>query len=132
MAEPDLLTVYREYLRCLNARKWDDLHRFVSDEVVHNGVRLGLSGYRAMLESDTGATPDLQFVPEILIADDQMVSCRLFFQCTPQQAFLGFEPSGGQVSFAEHAFYRFESGRIAEVWSVIDKEAVREQISQET
>ncbi|AQT78989.1 ester cyclase [Mycolicibacterium litorale] len=131
MAQADVLTIYRDYLRCLNARRWDELSRFVSDEVVYNGVRVGLSGYRAMLESDTGATQDLQFVPEILIADGQMVSCRLFFQCTPQRTFLGFEPTGGQVSFAEHALYRFENGRIAEVWSVIDKEAVREQISRQ-
>jgi predicted ester cyclase len=131
MAEGDLLTIYRDYLRCLNARRWDELRHFVSDDVMYNGVRLRLSGYRAMLENDTRATPDLQFVPEILIADNQVVSCRLFFQCTPQHDFLGFEPTGGQVSFAEHAFYRFENGSIAEVWSVIDKEAVREQISQE-
>ncbi len=131
MAQADLLTIYRDYLGCLNARRWDELSRFVSDEVIYNGVRLGLCGYRAMLESDTGATPDLQFVPEILIADDRVVSCRLFFQCTPQRGFLGFEPTGGQVSFAEHALYRFENGRIAEVWSVIDKEAVRQQISHQ-
>ncbi|KQH75784.1 ester cyclase [Mycobacterium gordonae] len=131
MAEGDLLTTYRDYLRCLNTRRWDDLRHFVSDDVMHNGVRLRLSGYRAMLESDTRAAPDLQFVPEILIADNQVVSCRLFFQCTPHHVFLGFEPTGGQVSFAEHAFYRFENGRIAEVWSVVDKEAVRGQIAQE-
>lgn len=131
MAEDDLLTTYRDYLRCLNARQWDELQRFVSDEVVYNGERLGLSGYRAMLESDTRATPDLQFVPEILIAGDQVVSCRLFFHCIPRQAFLGFEPTGRRVSFAEHAFYRFENGRIVQVWSVIDKEAVREQLSRE-
>ncbi|MCG7597080.1 ester cyclase [Mycobacterium sp. PSTR-4-N] len=131
MAEGDLLTTYRAYLGCLNARRWDELGRFVSEAVVHNGIRLGLSGYRAMLDSDTRAAPDLQFVPEILIADGQVVSCRLFFQCTPRDVFLGFEPSGGRVSFAEHAFYRFDNGRIAEVWSVIDKEAVRGQIARE-
>jgi predicted ester cyclase len=84
-----------------------------------------------MLESDTRATPDLQFVPEILITADQVVSCRLFFQCIPRHAFLGFEPTGRRVSFAEHAFYRFENGRIVQVWSVIDKQAVREQVSRE-
>ncbi|MBX7450996.1 ester cyclase [Mycolicibacterium sp. 3033] len=131
MAEGERLTTYRAYLRCLNARRWDELGRFVSDDVVHNGIRLGLSGYRAMLDSDTRAAPDLRFVPEILIADGEIVSCRLFFRCTPRHAFLGFEPTGGQVSFAEHAFYRFDHGRIAEVWSVIDKEAVRERIARE-
>jgi predicted ester cyclase len=34
-----------------------------------------------------------------------------------------------KVSFPEHVFYRFDDRRIVEVWSVIDKQAVREQVS---
>jgi predicted ester cyclase len=131
MGDIDLLAVYRDYLACLNARRWDELGRFVADEVIYNGERLGLSGYRSMLEADTHAIPDLQFIPEILLADNHVVSCRLFFQCTPQRAFLGFEPTGSRVSFPEHVFYRFHNRQIVEVWSVIDKEAIREQLSQE-
>jgi predicted ester cyclase len=131
VGDTDLLAVYRDYLACLNARRWDELGRFVADEVVYNGERLGLSGYRSMLVADTRVIPDLQFIPEILLADDHLVCCRLFFQCTPQRAFLGFEPTGGPVSFPEHVFYRFDNRQIVEVWSVIDKEAIREQLSQE-
>jgi predicted ester cyclase len=131
MPENDLSTIYLEYLRCLNERRWDELGHFISDDVVYNGELLRLSGYRAMLESDTAATPDLQFVPELLVAEGEIVSCRLFFQCTPKQVFLGIEPTGRRVSFAEHVFYRFENGRIAEVWSVIDKDAVRTQLTQD-
>jgi predicted ester cyclase len=125
----DLPTVYRDYLACLNARRWDELWRFVAEEVVHNGKTLGLSGYQAMLVADTDATPDLQYVPEILIADGDFVACRLYFQCTPQHEFLGLEPAGRRISFAEHVFYRFADGRIAEVWSLIDKDAIRAQLS---
>ncbi|WP_232375429.1 ester cyclase [Mycolicibacterium baixiangningiae] len=32
------------------------------------------------------------------------------------------------MSFAEHVFYRFRAERIVEVWSLIDKEAIREQL----
>ncbi|OBF34015.1 ester cyclase [Mycobacterium sp. ACS1612] len=124
----DLLTVYRDYLACLNARRWDELGRFVADEVVHNGDPLGLSGYRAMLVADTDATPDLRYVPEILIADGDFVSCRLYFQCTPHNEFLGLESTGRRISFAEHVFYRFVDGRIAEVWSLIDRDAIRAQL----
>lgn len=126
----NLIAIYRDYLSCLNARRWNDLGRFVADDVLYNGRRLGLDGYRAMLESDTHAVPDLQFIPEILLADDHVVSCRLFFQCTPKHAFLGFDPTGGQLSFPEHVFYRFDNRQIAEVWSVIDRETIREQISK--
>src|SRR5690348_7498466 len=30
MAESDLLSIYRDYLQCLNERRWDDLGRFVA------------------------------------------------------------------------------------------------------
>jgi predicted ester cyclase len=132
MTDSDLLAVYRDYLACLNERRWDELGRFVAEEVSYNGERLGLSGYRQMLAADTHAIPDLEFVPEILLADEHVVSCRLFFRCTPRHAFLGFEPTGGQVSFSEHVFYTFDSGRIVAVWSVIDKEIIREQVARES
>ncbi len=132
MEDGDLLGVYRDYLACLNKRQWDELERFVADGVVHNGERLGVSGYRAMLEADVDAIPDLRFIPEILISDGDVVVCRLVFRCTPQRDFLGFEPTGTQVSFAEHVFYRFDDRRIVEVWSVIDKETIREQLSPQS
>jgi predicted ester cyclase len=132
MSKGELLAVYHDYLQCLNERQWYRLKEFVADQLSYNGKRMTLGDYEAMLEADVNAMPDLQFRPEVLLADDDVVACRLFFQCTPRHAFLGFEPTGGQVSFAEHVFYRFDNRRIVEVWSVIDKEAVREQVSRKS
>ncbi|WP_422745400.1 ester cyclase [Mycobacterium sp. WMMD1722] len=126
-----LVSIYRDYLACLNARRWDQLGRFVAEDVSYNGQTLGLSGYRSMLEADVHAVPDLRFTPQLLLADADVVSCRLFFECTPQRTFLGIEPTGRRIAFAEHVFYRFDGRRIAEVWSLIDKDAVR-QISSST
>lgn len=125
----DLLAGYRDYLACLNAREWDRLAQFVAEEVRYNGNRMSLNDYRAMLQGDTQAAPDLRFEPDLLLAHNDMVACRLVFSCTPRHGFLGFEPTGGHVTFAEHVFYTFENQRIVEVWSVIDKEAIREQVS---
>jgi predicted ester cyclase len=132
MSEGDLLAVYRDYLRCLNERQWPKLGQFVADQLSYNGRRMSLRDYRAMLEADVDAIPDLQFVPELLLADDHVVACRLFFQCNPRHTFLGFEPTGSQVAFPEHVFYRFDDRRIVEVWSVIDKQAIREQLRAES
>jgi predicted ester cyclase len=68
-------------------------------------------------------------VPEILLADAHTVGCRISFD-SPQREFLGLEPTGARISFAEHVFYRFADGRIAEVRSLIDKEAIRAQVSR--
>lgn len=130
MTNSALSEIYRGYLACLNERRWDDLTRYVADDVTYNGRQVGLDGYRATLEADTHATPDLRFVPEILLADGDLVSCRLAFDCTPAREFLGLQPTGARISFAEHVFYRFDDGRMAEVWSLIDKDAVREQFAR--
>lgn len=125
----DVSAIYRNYLSCLNERRWADLGEYVADDLSYNGRPMRLADYRTMLEGDTDAIPDLQFHAELLVADGDVVACRLFFRCTPQSTFLGFEPTGEQVAFPEHVFYRFRDGRIVEVWSVIDKEAISDQVS---
>jgi predicted ester cyclase len=56
------------------------------------------------------------------------VACRLWFTCTPTSTFFGHEPTGRPISFCEHVFYRFRDGRIAHVWSLIDREAIAAQL----
>lgn len=130
MSEPQQLSaVYRDYLACLNSRRWDDLGRFVADDVRYNGEPVGLAGYRAMLEADVDNIPDLQFVPEILLTDGDVVSCRLVFCCTPRRRIFGAEPTGARVTSAEHVFYRMVDAKIVDVRSLIDTQAVRDQLS---
>lgn len=45
MTKTDLCDVYQDYIGCLNRQDWPKLGQFVDDEVIHNGRRLGLSGY---------------------------------------------------------------------------------------
>ena len=53
---------------------------------------------------------------------------RLDFDCRPAGAFMGLAVNGRRVRFAENVFYRFDGGKILEVWSVIDKAAIEAQI----
>ncbi|HXT08135.1 MAG TPA: ester cyclase [Roseiarcus sp.] len=123
-----LEATYRGYLACLNAQNWPSLGRFVADNAQRNGELLGLAGYRAMLEADFRAIPDLAFVVELLAVDAPYVAARLRFDCSPRGEFLGLPVNGRRVIFAENVFYRFEAGKIAEVWSVIDKTAIEAQL----
>lgn len=127
MATEPLKGVYRRYLQCLNERRWDDLGEFVREDVSHNGKPVGLGGYRAMLEADTTAIPDLWFTADLLVTEGDVVACRLMFRCTPRLPFLGFRPTGKTIVFAEHVFYTFRAGKIAAVASVIDTQAVAAQ-----
>lgn len=128
MTRADLADIYRAYIACLNAQDWAKLGQFVHDDASHNGRRLGLPGYRAMLERDFTDIPDLQFDIELLLADPPMIASRLRFDCTPKGKFLGLDVNGRRVTFAENVFYQFRDGKIEQVWSVIDKAAIEAQL----
>jgi predicted ester cyclase len=128
MTKADLSDVYRDYIACLNAQDWPKLKRFVHDAVHYNGRRIGILGYRRMLERDFIDIPDLHFDIRLLVSDPPYVASRLGFDCTPQGRFLGLNVDGKRVSFTENVFYEFRRGRIEQVWSVIDKAAIEAQL----
>jgi len=128
MIEVDLSELYRDYIACLNQQDWPRLERFVGADVCYNGQRIGLSGYRKMLEKDFREIPDLHFNIRLLVADAPYVASRLAFDCSPKGKFLGLDVNGKRVSFAENVFYEFRGGRIVQVWSVIDKAAIEDQL----
>jgi predicted ester cyclase len=131
MTPTELSGAYRSYIACLNAQDWPSLEKFVHDDVKHNGRQVGLSGYREMLEQDFQAIPDLFFDIQLLVAEPPRVASRLQFDCTPKGDFLGLQVNGRTVSFAENVFYEFKGGRIVEVWSIIDRAAIEEQLRHE-
>ncbi|MGV3551602.1 ester cyclase [Rhizobium sp.] len=128
MLKAELAEIYRDYIACLNAQDWPRLVRFVDADAHHNGRRVGLSGYREMLERDFDDIPDLQFRIEALVCDPPIVASRLAFDVTPKGEFLGLPVNGRRVTFTENVFYRFAEGKIVEVWSVIDKAAIERQL----
>ena len=132
MANADLETRYRAYLNALNERRLDDLVHYVQDELSYNGETMTRCQYQEMIAADIIAIPDLIFDAQIIVASGDQVACRLVFDCTPQHEFLGFSPNGERLCFAEHVFYHLRDGRIAAVWSLIDRPAIEAQLRSGT
>lgn len=124
----DLANIYHDYIACLNSQQWENLGSFVRDDVRHNSITLGLSGYRRMLEDNLEKIPDLFFDIRMLVAQPPLIAARLWFDVAPKDEFLGLPVNGRKVAFAENVFYEFRDGRIQEVWSVIDKAVIEDQI----
>ena len=128
VTKTDLSDIYRAYIACLNRQDWANLGQFVDDDAIHNARRIGLSGYRTMLEKDFDDIPDLHFNIQMLIADAPYIASRLAFDCSPKGNFLGLDVNGRKVSFVENVFYEFRQQKIVQVWSVIDKAAIEAQL----
>ncbi|MBK5477528.1 ester cyclase [Pseudomonas sp. TH21] len=128
MTRNELADLYRGYIDCLNQQDWERLGDFVHPDVTYNATRVGLGGYRAMLERDFREIPDLVFRIQLLVADPPTVASRLNFNVTPRGEFFGLPINGRQVKFDENVFYEVLDGRFAHVWSVIDKAAIEAQL----
>jgi len=129
MSDDMLEDIYRDYITTLNERRFDDLGQFVHSTMTYNGAPWTLSDYQSLLRSDVVAIPDLRYQVLTVVTDGTQVAARLWFDCTPSGTFLDLEASGRRVQFGEHVFYLFRNGRICDVWSLIDKEAVRRQLA---
>ncbi|MFL5024434.1 MAG: ester cyclase [Microvirga sp.] len=128
MIKTELSDLYRGYIACLNKQDWSRLEQFVHDDVHYNGERIGLRGYREMLERDFQEIPDLRFTIQLLMSDPPYIASRLGFDCAPKGTFLDLPVNGKRIRFAENVFYEFRDAKIARVWSVIDKAAIEAQI----
>ncbi|WP_431703270.1 ester cyclase [Pseudomonas sp. BR20] len=129
MTRNELSDLYLGYIDCLNQQDWNRLGDFVHPDVSYNAKVVGLEGYRAMLERDFREIPDLVFHIQLLIADPPTVASRLNFNVTPRGEFFGLPINGRKVAFSENVFYTFIDGKIAQVWSVIDKAAIEQQLA---
>ena len=128
MTETHLGERYRRYLDRLNNKRFEDLVDFVHDPVVHNGHTLTIADFQDLLRRDAAEIPDLYYAIEQLVVDDDQAACRIRFDCTPAKTFRGLPAAGQPISFVEHVFYRYRDGRIAQIWSLIDMDAIRDQL----
>jgi steroid delta-isomerase-like uncharacterized protein len=66
------------------------------------------------------AYPDLQITIEDLIEEGDRVVSRHTVTGTHQGDYMGLPPTGAHVTYNEIFILRFEDGRIAETWGVVD------------
>jgi steroid delta-isomerase-like uncharacterized protein len=72
--------------------------------------------------------PDLAFTADPVIAEGNLVAARWTGTGTNQGGFLGAPPTGQTVQLEGINVFRFECGRIAEVWSEMDGIGFFEQV----
>jgi steroid delta-isomerase-like uncharacterized protein len=85
------------------------------------GVRVRIAAWRT-------AFPDLSTSIEDLVAEGERVALRSVARGTNTGAFMGMEPTGRQIAVEWESIYRFEGGKVAEMWDAWNVLAVMEQL----
>ncbi|WP_308280389.1 ester cyclase [Streptomyces lincolnensis] len=89
----------------------------------HAPVPMGETGARALKrvwEVLLRAFPDIHVAVEDVIAEGDRVVSRNTVTGTHRGEFRGLAPTGRAVRYDEIFVFRFEDGRIAEIWGVVD------------
>jgi predicted ester cyclase len=76
------------------------------------------------------AFPDLRIDLDDIVADEERVAVRLTLQGTHTGEFLGFAPTGRQVKYVSHEFYRVADGIFAEEWVCKDTATLFQQLAE--
>jgi steroid delta-isomerase-like uncharacterized protein len=126
--EQDLDSVYRRYNRLCNAHRFDRLAEFVAQDVEVNGELQGLQAYVEGLQAVVKAFPDYRWDLQHLFVSGAWVAAHFHDTGTHRGTFHGVPATGRRVSIQEFAIYRFQVGRIAEVWVTADNLRLLDQL----
>lgn len=133
-AAKSLEDIYKAYIDSINGRRMEsELEGFCQPTLTHNAQGpLSVDGYRLLIQESISAIPDLHFAISTLITDEsqQRVAARLEFTGTPvTEAVAGLVPNGNSVHFSEHVTYQFVDGKISRVWSMVNWDEARRQLT---
>ncbi len=74
------------------------------------------------------AFPDLRIDIEELIVENDIAAARLTLSGTHEKLWRGAEPTGQKVTMALMMFFRFEDGKMVELWEVDDQLGFQKQL----
>jgi steroid delta-isomerase-like uncharacterized protein len=90
------------------------------NEAFYPDLQPGLDNFKRALFARAGGITDLEVRIDHLIGEGDKVMARFTLTGTHSGAFQGIPATGKRVTFPATDIYRFEGGRIAEGWALMD------------
>jgi steroid delta-isomerase-like uncharacterized protein len=119
---------FRHFHDAVNSGDMDLISKII-DEVFEPDVQIrtplpveatGAQALKQVWATLLRAYPDLHITVEDLIAEGDKLVCRNVVTGTHHGEYMGIPPTGKSVTYNEIFIVRFEGGRIAETWGVVD------------
>ena len=93
-----------------------------------NVAGAGLDYLKGRAQSLFNAFPDVKFVIEAVVQPDDRLAARVTLEGTHQGEFAGIPATGKRMKVYDFAMYRTVGGKINDVWSLVDMQALRDQV----
>jgi steroid delta-isomerase-like uncharacterized protein len=112
----------------------DVIDEVFADDYVRHDLRStqallpGSEGMKRITADFRSAFPDLRFEVEIVIAEDEYAAARWTASGTHLGAWGAVEPTGRSATFSGVNIFRFENGKVVEIWNHRDDLGLMEQV----
>lgn len=88
----------------------------------------GPAGQKKIADDFRGAFPDLRVTVDLVVGDGDFVVGRWTVTGTHTGTWGGLEPTGRRITFSAANIFRFEDGKVAEIWNHRDDLGLQEQL----
>jgi len=124
-------SLYLSYLEYCNEHDLDGMASFYTSPIKVNDVPMDPAAVTAQFAPLIAAFPDWHWEIRHLVVEGDYIAVHFTVTGTHRGTFRGIEATGRRVIMtSEFTLYRVESGKFAEVWDLVDMEAVLRQIGQ--
>lgn len=131
MSDADLHALFERYVAVLNAHDFERLREFMHDDLVVNGAVTTREQMISDLYGHVAAVPDLTWRLQDVAIDGDRIAARFFNTGVPISEWLGAEPNGAIVEYAEHVFHKIRDGRFYEQNFLLDEASIHRQLRAE-
>lgn len=126
MSEADraLADVVAAYLAAGDRGDWDQMEACLADDIVTHSPgaveSVGIEAHRAAWSAARGGLQDLRHETQSVLVCGEAVAARIVVTGVHVGPFLGIPATGASIRVDQALFVRLRSGRIAEMWEIVD------------
>ena len=120
--------LYLSYLKCCNDHDLEGMASFYASTMKVNGVPMEPAAVTAQFEPTIAGFPDWHWDMQHIVIDGDDIVVHFMVTGTHQGAFAGIGATGRPVRVSQFTLYRLDDGKFAEVWDLVDMNALMKQI----
>jgi steroid delta-isomerase-like uncharacterized protein len=125
--------VRRFYEEVWNLGNTDFAHEVFAEDYVRHDLSPtealpGPAGQKKIADDFRAAFPDLEVVVDLIVAEEDFVVGRWTASGTQLGPWGALEPTGRRATFSAVNIFRFEDGKVAEIWNHRDDLGLMEQV----
>jgi steroid delta-isomerase-like uncharacterized protein len=121
-------SLYLSYLKFCNDHDFDSMASFYTPTIKVNDAPMDPAAVTAQFVPVISAFPDWHWEMRHIVVDDDNIVVQFTVTGTHLGTFQGIEATGRRVSVSEFTRYHLDGGKFAEVWDLLDMDALLKQI----